>query len=108
MTEAVSELEKELSAAATGTTSRIECSSENIEQSLARLVLGLMDLLRRLLERQAVRRMEGGTLTEAQVEEMGLALMKLEKKVRELAEQFGLKPEDLNLDLGPLGTLWDK
>lgn len=108
VTEAVSELEKELSAAATGTTSRIECSSENIEQSLARLVLGLMDLLRRLLERQAVRRMEGGTLTEAQVEEMGLALMKLEKKVRELAEQFGLKPEDLNLDLGPLGTLWDK
>jgi len=108
VTHAVTELERELSSAASGTTSRIECSSDNIEQSLARLVLGLIDLLRRLLERQAVRRMEGGTLTEAQVEEMGLSLMKLEKKVREMADQFGLKPEDLNLDLGPLGTLWDK
>ena len=108
ITHAVTELERELTSAASGTTSRIECSSDNIEQSLARLVLGLIDLLRRLLERQAVRRMEGGTLTDGQVEEMGLALMKLEKKVREMAEQFGLKPEDLNLDLGPLGTLWDK
>ncbi len=108
ITHAVSELERELSSAASGTTSRIDCSSDNVEQSLARLVLGLIDLLRRLLERQAVRRMEGGTLTDAQVEEMGLALMKLEQKVREMAEQFGLRPEDLNLDLGPLGTLWDK
>ncbi len=104
----MTELERELASAASGTTSRIECSSDNIEQSLARLVLGLIDLLRRLLERQAVRRMEGGTLTDAQVEEMGVSLMKLEQKVREMAEQFGLKPEDLNLDLGPLGTLWDK
>jgi hypothetical protein len=108
ITHAVTELERELASAASGTTSRIECSSDNIEQSLARLVLGLIDLLRRLLERQAVRRMEGGTLTDAQVEEMGVALMKLEQKVREMADQFGLKPEDLNLDMGPLGTLWDK
>lgn len=108
VTHAVTELERELASAASGTTSRIDCSAGDIEQSLARLVLGLIDLLRRLLERQAVRRMEGGTLTDAQVEEMGLSLMKLEKKVREMAEQFGLKPEDLNLDLGPLGTLWDK
>lgn len=108
ITQAVTELERELTAAASGTTSRIDCSSDNIEQSLARLVLGLIDLLRRLLERQAVRRMEGGTLTDAQVEEMGISLMKLEQKVREMADQFGLKPEDLNLDMGPLGTLWDK
>jgi hypothetical protein len=108
ITKAVTELERELASAASGTTSRIECSSDNIEQSLARLVLSLIDLLRRLLERQAVRRMEGGTLTDAQIEEMGTALMKLEQKVREMADQFGLKPEDLNLDLGPLGTLWDK
>lgn len=108
ITHAVTELERELAAATSGTTSRIECSSDNIEQSLARLVLGLIDLLRRLLERQAIRRMEGGTLTDAQVEEMGLSLMKLEQKLREMAEQFGLKPEDLNLDLGPLGTLWEK
>jgi hypothetical protein len=108
ITHAVTELERELASAASGTTSRIDCSSENIEQSLARLVLGLIDLLRRLLERQAIRRMEGGSLTDAQVEEMGLSLMKLEQKVKEIAEQFGLKPEDLNLDMGPLGTLWDK
>lgn len=108
ITQAVTDLERELTSAASGTTSRIECSSENIEQGLARLVLGLIDLLRRLLERQAIRRMEGQSLTGEQVEEMGLALMKLEAKVRELAAQFGLKPEDLNLDLGPLGNLWDK
>jgi Gas vesicle protein K len=97
-----------LASATSGTTSRIDCSSENIEQGLARLVLGLIELLRKLLERQAIRRMEGGTITDAQVEEMGLSLMKLEQKVREMADQFGLKPEELNLDLGPLGTLWDK
>ena len=78
---------------------------ETIEQGLAKLVLGLIELLRQLLERQAIRRMEGGTLSDEQVEEMGLALMKLEEKIKELAEQFGLKPEDLNLNLGPLGNL---
>lgn len=107
VTDAVAELEREL-AAVSGTASRIDCNSENIEQGLARLVLGLIDLLRRLLERQAIRRMEGNSLTDEQVEEVGLSLMKLERKIRELAEQFGLKPEDLNLDLGPLGNLWEK
>jgi hypothetical protein len=71
------------------------------------LVLTLIELLRRLLERQAIRRMEGGTLTELQVEEMGTALMKLEQKIHELTGTFGLKPEDLNLDLGPIGKLLD-
>ena len=84
---------------------RIDCSPETIEQGLAKLVLGLIELLRRLLERQAIRRMEGGSLTDPQVEEMGQALMKLELKVHEMAGQFGLKPEDLNLELGPLGNL---
>ncbi len=88
--------------------SRIDCTPENIEQGLARLVLSLIELLRQLLERQAIRRMEGGTLSEDQVENMGEALMKLESKIRELAEQFGLTPGDLNLDLGPLGHLLDK
>ena len=68
-------------------------------------MLGLIELLRQLLERQAIRRMEGGTLSDAQVEEMGLALMKLEQKIKELAQQFDLRPEDLNLNLGPLGNL---
>ena len=67
-----------------------------------------MELLRQLLERQAIRRMEGGSLSEQQVDEMGEALMKLEAKVHELAAAFGLKPEDLNLELGPLGNLLDK
>lgn len=69
-------------------------------------MLSLIELLRRLLERQAIRRMEGGTLQDAKIEEMGLALMRLEQKIRELAQHFGLRPEDLNMDLGPLGTLW--
>jgi len=92
----------------TASGSRIDCSPENIEQGLAKLVLGLIELLRQLLERQAIRRMQGGSLTDAQVEEMGESLMKLEAKVHELAEHFGLTPADLNLDLGPLGSLLEK
>ncbi len=104
---AVSELNRELRAVGEGAIERIDCSPENIEQGLARLVLSLIELLRRLLERQAIRRMEGGSLNEAKVEEMGQALMKLEMKVHEIAAAFGLKPEDLNLELGPLGNLLD-
>jgi Gas vesicle protein K len=84
---------------------RIELSPENIEQGLGKLVLTLVEFLRQLLERQAIRRMEGGTLSDEEIEEMGVALMKLEAKIHELAEQFGLSPADLNLDLGPLGRL---
>ena len=91
-----------------GTLQRLDCSPENIEQGLARLVLAIIELLRKVMERQAIRRMEGGSLSDRQVEEMGQALMKLEAKVGELAEQFGLRPEDLNLDLGPLGNLLDE
>lgn len=85
--------------------SRIELSPDNIEQGLAKLVLTLIDFLRQLLERQAIRRMEGGTLSDQEIEQMGEALMKLEGKIQELAEQFGLSPADLNIDLGPLGRL---
>ncbi len=84
---------------------RINLDAEGVEQGLAKLVLTLIELIRRLLEKQAVRRMEGGGLTPAQVEELGLALMKLEEKMHELKEQFGLADEDLNLDLGPIGRL---
>jgi hypothetical protein len=106
---AIAELKTQLQANGIdqGPAQRINCDSENLEQGLAKLVLGLIELLRRLLERQAIRRMEGGSLTDEQVEEMGLALMKLEQKIRELADQFGLRPQDLNLDLGPLGNLLD-
>src|ERR1700693_2889418 len=93
--EAVSQLRRQLQGITEPSLERLDCSPESIEQGLAKLVLGLIELLRRLLERQAVRRMEGGSLTEQQVEDMGQALMKLEEKIREIAAAFGLKPEDL-------------
>jgi gas vesicle protein GvpK len=76
-----------------------------VEHGLANLVLALVEFLRQLLERQAVRRMEGGTLTDEEVERMGLALMRLEQKVHEMARSFGIDPAELNLGLGPLGRL---
>ncbi len=84
---------------------RIDVDPEGVEQGLAQLVLTLIEFLRQVLERQAVRRMEGGSLSDEEVERVGLALMKLEQKVHELAEQFGLRPSDLNINLGPLGDL---
>src|ERR1700730_1879137 len=90
---------------ATSSPTRLELTPENIEQGLAKLVLTLIDFLRQLLERQAIRRMEGGTLSDQEIEQMGEALMKLEAKIHELTEQFGLSPADLNIDLGPLGRL---
>jgi gas vesicle protein GvpK len=84
---------------------RIDVDAEGVEQGLAQLVLTLVEFLRQLLERQAVRRMEGGSLSDEEVERVGLALMKLEEKVHQLAEQFGLSPGDLNINLGPLGDL---
>lgn len=103
--EAVSDLRRQLQQISQQPLERVDCSQESIEQGLAKLVLGLIELLRQLLERQAIRRMEGGSLNDQQVEDMGLALMKLEEKIQELAHHFGLKPEDLNLKLGPLGNL---
>lgn len=85
--------------------SRINIDAESVEQGLAKLVLTLIEFIRRLLEKQAVRRMEGGDLSPEQIEELGLALMKLEAKLQELKSQFGLADEDLNLDLGPIGRL---
>src|SRR5438477_8110378 len=85
--------------------SRIDIDAERVEQGLAQLVLTLIEFLRQVLERQAVRRMEGGSLSEEEVERVGLALMKLEDKVHELADHFGLRPSDLNVNLGPLGDL---
>jgi hypothetical protein len=103
--EALSEIRKELETATGESIQRLDCNSEDLDKGLARLVLSLIELLRKLLERQAVRRMEGGGLHDQQVEEMGQALMRLEAKVAEMAAHFGLRPEELNLDLGPLGSL---
>jgi hypothetical protein len=79
---------------------RIEIDPDDVERGLAGLVLGLVEMLRQVLERQAVRRMERGTLSDEEIERVGLALMRLERKVRELATHFGLDEEDLRIRLG--------
>ena len=85
--------------------SRINIDAESVEQGLAKLVLTLIEFIRRLLEAQALRRMEGTDLSPQQIEELGLALMKLEARMKDLKSEFGLSAEDLNVDLGPLGRL---
>ena len=84
---------------------RINADPERVEQGLARLVLTVVELLREVLEHQAIRRMDGGTLTEAEVEKLGLALLKLNHRMDQLKTIFDLTDEDLNIDLGPLGRL---
>ena len=84
---------------------RWNANPEDVQRSVAKLVLTLIEFLRRLFEKQAIRRMEEGSLTAEETESLGLALMRLEETITELAARFDLSPEDLNLDLGPLGRL---
>jgi len=84
---------------------RINADPEHVEQGLARLVLTVIELLREVLEHQAIRRMDGGTLTEEEIERLGMALLKLNHRMGELKTTFGLTDADLNIDLGPLGRL---
>jgi hypothetical protein len=84
---------------------RINADPEHVENGLARLVLTVIELLREILEHQAIRRMDGGTLSDEQIERLGLALLKLNERMEELKTTFGLTDEDLNIDLGPLGRL---
>jgi hypothetical protein len=84
---------------------RWNASPEDVQRSVAKLVLTLVELIRKLLERQAIRRMEKGTLTDEQVENVGVALMRLEQTLHDMARQFGLTPDELKLELGPLGKL---
>ena len=84
---------------------RVDTDPERVEKGLAQLVLTLIELLRQLMERQALRRMEGGTLTDDEIERLGETFMKLAQRMEELKAEFGLEDRDLNLDLGPLGTL---
>lgn len=84
---------------------RIDAEPETVGRDLGRLVLTIVELLRQLMERQAIRRVEAGDLPEETVERLGLGLMRLEEAMDELREYFGLHPEDLNIDLGPLGNL---
>jgi len=84
---------------------RWNADPEEVRRSVMKLVLTLVDFLRQLMERQALRRVDEGTLTDEETERLGLALMRLEETVHDLARQAGLDPADLNLDLGPLGRL---
>ena len=98
-------LEAELRSIARALPERIEADPEHVESGLARLVLTVVELLRKVLEHQAVRRMDGGTLTDEEIERLGLALMKLNDRMQELKALFNLSDEDLSIDLGPLGRL---
>jgi Gas vesicle protein K len=84
---------------------RIDADPESVEKGLVTLVLTLVELLRQLMERQALRRVEQGSLTDDQIEKVGSTLMALDARMAELRDHFGLTVEDLNLDLGPLGPL---
>lgn len=85
--------------------SRINATPENAGHGLAKLVLTLIELIRKLVEKQAIRRVEGGSLSEDEIERLGETLMKLELKMEELKKVFDLTDEDLNINLGPLGDL---
>jgi hypothetical protein len=98
-------LRKELERAAGRPPTRWNANPDDVQRSVAQLVLTLVEFIRKLLERQAIRRMEAGTLTESQTEEVGRALMTLEETVREIAAKFGVSVDDLNLELGPVGKL---
>ncbi|MCN9243475.1 gas vesicle protein K [Streptomyces sp. RY43-2] len=84
---------------------RLDLEPDTVERDLVKLVLTIVELLRQLMERQAVRRFDTGELSEDQEERIGRTLMLLEERMAELRERYDLQPEDLNLDLGPLGPL---
>ena len=88
-----------------GIPSRVNIDPEKVEQGLAKLVLTIVELIRQLLEKQAIRRVESGSLSDAEIERLGNTLMRLEDKVNELKGVF--KIDDLNINLGPLGNLVD-
>lgn len=89
--------------AASDAQGRIQIDPENVEHDLARLVLGLMEFLRQLMELQAIRKMENGLLSPEKEEELGTTLMRAQAAIEDMATRFGLTPADLSLDLGPLG-----
>ncbi len=84
---------------------RIEMDRDTVERDLMKLVLTVVELLRQLMERQALRRVDAGDLDEDQEERIGLTLMLLSERMDELCERYGIEPDELNLDLGPLGSL---
>ena len=101
----VERLSAELRDVAPTLPARLDASPDDVAAGVSQLVLTLVEFVRQVLEHQAVRRMEGGTLTEDEMERLGLALMHLEERLDEVREVFGLEKDDLNIDLGPLGRL---
>ena len=101
----IESLRQELDRLAAAPPPRWNADPEDVRRSVGKLVLTLVEFIRQLLERQAIRRMDAGTLTAEETEAVGLALMRLEETVRFVGSQFGLDPGDLNLDLGPIGKL---
>jgi hypothetical protein len=101
----IESLRAELDRLASAPPPRWNADPDDVRRSVAKLVLTLVEFIRQVLERQAIRRMEAETLTGDETEAVGLALMRLEETVRDLGAQFGLRPEDLNINLGPLGKL---
>jgi hypothetical protein len=87
---------------------RMETDPESVERDLLKLVLTIIELIRQLMEKQALRRVDEGDLSEEQVESLGLGLMKLEEAMEDLKSRYDLTADDLNLDLGPLGTLLER
>jgi hypothetical protein len=92
-------------AALAGVSSRIRLQPENVRNGLAQLVLTVVELLRELLERQALRRIDAGSLTSGEVERLGTTFLRLAEEIDRLKQYFGFTDEDLNLNLGPLGKL---
>jgi actin-like ATPase involved in cell morphogenesis len=98
-------LDVDLRTIASALPTRIDATPEAVEQGLAKLVLTIIEVLRKVLEHQAVRRMDGGSLSDEEVERLGLALLSLDGRLRELKNVFGLSDEELEIDLGPLGRI---
>jgi len=85
---------------------RLALNPDELKNGLGKLVLSLVELLRQLLERQAIRRIESGSLTEAEAEKLGVAFMRLAAQMEDMKRAFGVTDEELNMDLGPLGRLF--
>ncbi len=99
------EFTNEIEQLTTNDSSKLALTPENAESGLAKLVLTIVELIRKLIEKQAMRRVDGGTLTDSEIERLGETLMKLENKMEELKKYFNLNDNDLNINLGPLGNL---
>ena len=98
-------IRKQIANVAAAKPPRWNANPDDVRKSVLKLVLTLVELIRQLLERQAIRRMESGTLTGEETEAVGLALMRLQETILDLAKQFDIRPEELNLDLGPIGKV---